>query len=213
MLQLRRFLRGRVPAHVAMAVLGFTLGGSTIVFAASSGAIKIEAFNLADGTTPSQLAKVDASGNVAVSVANAPTVSIAGTPTVKVARQPFQQFVYGATTSGSEECDEVVVPAGMRLKVEAFSAEAEESNNSKPSVYLLVTAATANGGNLVRPIGLDLDFTRGRWVGDVQTTLFTGSGLAGDGITYSIHACVVSAVSGDLTSFRGFVSGYLEPLP
>jgi hypothetical protein len=195
-----------------MAVLGFTLGGSTIVFAASSGAIKIEAFNLADGTNPSQLAKVDASGNVSVSVANAPTVSIAGTPTVKVARQPFQQFVSGFSTGG-ESCAEVVAPAGTRLTVEAFSAEADENNNGKPSVYLRVVAASGGGASYVRPISLDLQLTSIGWTGDVQTTLFTGSSLSGDGKTYSIYACVISSVYGNSSTFRGFVSGYLEPLP
>src|SRR5512132_1497129 len=146
MLQLGRFLRSRVPVHVAMAVIGFMLGGTTVVLAATSGAVKLEAFNLADGTDPTHLAKVDASGNVAVSITNTPSVSLSGTPsvslsgtpTVRVARQPFQQFV-SASFSSNEVCEALTVPAGMRLTIEAASADA--SGSAQPHLYLRTDAS------------------------------------------------------------------------
>src|SRR6266542_1060723 len=98
------------------------LGGTTIVLAATGGAVKLDVFQLADGTNPNQLAKVDAAGNVAVTVANTPVVSISGTPAVRLARQPFQQFVSLFSPGGGDFCEPIVISSGMRLTIESFSA-------------------------------------------------------------------------------------------
>src|SRR6266568_1622860 len=142
MAPLRHVLRIRFQGYLVTAIAAFMLGSATIVLAAVSGAVKIDSFHLADGTNPDQLAKVDASGNVAVSIANTPSVSVAnspsvtlsGTPTVKVARQAFQQFV-SASTTGSESCAAVTIPNGMRLTIESFSADAVGA--TAPRVYVL----------------------------------------------------------------------------
>lgn len=215
MFQLRRFLRGRIAGHVAIAVLAFSLGGSTVVFAANSGALKLQAFNLADGTDPSQLAKVDASGNVAVSVANTPTVSITGTPsvsiagstTVKLNREPFQVFVT-AVSSGAEACEAIVVPAGKQLTIESFSADA--TSITPPSVYLRETAVRGPTTSFVRSLSLKLvSPASNQWAGDVQTLLIFGGGADANGSTITALDACVSTPSG---YFRGFVTGYLEPL-
>lgn len=66
-------LHAHVLRYTVIAVLAFSIGSASIVFAASSGAVQLPTFRLADGTNPDQLAKVDANGSVQVSVANQPT--------------------------------------------------------------------------------------------------------------------------------------------
>lgn len=199
-----------------MAVIGFMLGGTTVVLAATSGAVKIEAFNLADGTDPTHLAKVDASGNVSVSIANTPSVSlsgtpsvsVSGTPTVRVARQPFQQFVNVSFTS-TEACEALTVPAGMRLTIEAASADASAS--TQPNLYLRTDASLGGGTSFVRSVDLEVRASASAgWTGQIQTLLFAGTGLEPESArTYTVHACGYATSAG---YFRMFVTGYLDPL-
>jgi hypothetical protein len=200
-----------------MAVIGFMLGGTTVVLAATSGAVKIEAFNLADGTDPTHLAKVDVSGNVAVSIANTPSVSlsgtpsvsVSGTPTVRVARQPFQQFVNVSFTSGGEACEALTVPAGMRLTIEAATADASAS--AQPNLYLRTDASLGGGTSFVRSVDLEVRaLASAGWTGQTQTLLFAGTGLEPESArTYTVHACGYATSPG---YFRMFVTGHLDPL-
>src|SRR6266571_7407367 len=181
MAPLRHVLRIRFQGYLVTAIAAFMLGSATIVLAAVSGAVKIDSFHLADGTNPDQLAKVDTSGNVAVSVANTPSVSVAnspsvtlsGTPTVKVARQPFQQFVSALHVGAfGEDCATVTIPDGMRLTIESFTADAEGA--TAPQVYLLTVVQNCCGGSLVRNVILDLrPRGSGLWTGEIQTLLFS----------------------------------------
>jgi hypothetical protein len=191
-----------------MAVIGFMLGATTLVLAAGTGAVRVEAFSLADGSNPAQLAKVDASGNVAVSVANTPTVAIAGTPTVRVARQPFQQFVAVFSPGGGDFCEAIVVPSGMRLTIESFSANVLWFE--KPSVYLRTDTTLGGGTTEVRSVALDMhQLYTNTWAGSVQTLLFTGGDLGPDPArTYAVYACTL----GIGVELRGLVTGHLEPL-
>ncbi len=213
---LRRSLRSRLASHVALAVVAFMLGGTTIVLAAGSGAVKLPSFQLADGTNPDQLAKVDASGNVAVSVANTPSVNIANTPavtigetpTVRVARQPFQQFVPVFSPGGGDFCEPIVIPSGMRLTIESFSANAFWFE--KPSVYLRVDTMLGGVTTEVRSVALEMrQLYTNTWAGSVQTLLFTGGDLGPDpSRTYTVYACTL----GIGVELRALVTGYLEPL-
>jgi hypothetical protein len=179
------------------------LGSATIV----SGVVKLDSFHLADGTNDARLAKVDASGNVAVSVNNSPSVSISGTPTVEVSHQPFPQFVLASSDGVGESCDEIDIPAGMRLTIESFSADAQ--GLSKPTVYLMTLASTPTSSHSVRTIVLELrPRESGWWGGDARTLLVSGADVDPNGWSFSCRACVCGP-----GSFRGFVTGYLDPLP
>ncbi len=85
-------LRTRVLRYTAIAVLAFSVGSASVVLAASSGAMQLPVFRLADGTNPEQFAKVDAAGSVQVSVNNQPlTQQVSGT--VSVSNFPATQNV------------------------------------------------------------------------------------------------------------------------
>jgi hypothetical protein len=87
-------LRTPVWRYMVIGVLTFTLGSASAVFAASSGALTVPRFSLADGTNPDQLAKVDADGSVHVTVSNQPsTQQVSGT--VSVNNFPATQNVSG----------------------------------------------------------------------------------------------------------------------
>jgi hypothetical protein len=187
-----RFFRGRVAVHVVIGVVGFMVGATTLVFAASTGAVKLDALRLADGTNPAQLAKVDASGNVAV----------------RAARQPFQQFVLVYSPGGGDFCEAIVVPSGMRLTIESFSANVFWLE--RPSAYLRIDTTQGGTTTQVRSVPLEMrELFTGVWAGSVQTLLFTGGDLGPDPTrTYTIHACTL----GIGVELRGLVTGHLEPL-
>lgn len=125
-MDLRRLARTRVIRYTTIAVLAFTLGSATVVLAASTGAMQLPTFRLADGTNPDQVAKVDAAGNVHVSVNNLPgTQEISGT--VSVGNFPTTQQVSGTVS--------VTAPSGR--------------------VILLGTNITAPTGNGNGPAGVD----------------------------------------------------------
>ena len=91
-------LRPHVWRYALVAVLAFTIGSAGVVFAASTGAVSLPAFRLADGVNPDQVATVDAGGNVHVSVANQPaTQQVTGT--VSVSNFPSTQNVSGAVST------------------------------------------------------------------------------------------------------------------
>jgi hypothetical protein len=86
----RRFVpRSAQARYLTIAALSFTLGSATVVQAAGP---VTAIFRLADGANPEQLAKVDAAGNVQVSVNNHPsTQQISGA--VSVSNLPTTQDV------------------------------------------------------------------------------------------------------------------------
>jgi hypothetical protein len=93
-MQLGDLVRTRVFRYTSIAVLAFTLGSASVVLAAGSGAMQLPVFRIADATNPEHLAKVDATGNLQVSVSNQPaTQQISGT--VNVGNFPATQAVTG----------------------------------------------------------------------------------------------------------------------
>jgi len=191
--QLRLFLRSRVPVHIAVAVIGFMLGATTLVFAATTGAVKLQAFNLADGADPTHLAKVDASGNVAV----------------RVARQPFQQQVSIFSPGGGDFCEPITVPSGMRLTIESASANASWLAGFPPSVYLRIVTTLGGVTTDARSVPLAMrELYTNTYAGSVQTLLFTGGGLDPEPArTYALYVCTL----GIGVEAHAFVTGYLEP--
>src|SRR6266545_2796403 len=73
LMSLRGLLRTSVFRYTSVAVLALTLGSASVVLAASTGAMQLPTFRIADGTDPERLAKVDAAGNLQVSVNNTPS--------------------------------------------------------------------------------------------------------------------------------------------
>jgi hypothetical protein len=121
-MKLRRLAHTRVIRYTTIAVLAFTLGSATVVLAASSGAMQLPAFRLADGTNPEQFAKVDAAGNVHVSVNNLPgTQQISGT--VDVSNFPTTQQVSGTVS--------VTAPSG-RVILLGTNVPAPTGNSNTP---------------------------------------------------------------------------------
>ena len=86
--------------YLLIAILAFTLGGTTVVEAAPT----IALFRLADGTDSSKLAAVDASGNQQVKVNNFPA-----SQAVSVGNFPATQAVSGTVTVGNTTANPAVV--------------------------------------------------------------------------------------------------------
>lgn len=94
---IERIISTRVLRYTATAVLAFMAGSASIVLAAGSGAMQLPTFRLADGVNTEQYAKVDAAGNVQVSVNNMPaTQQVSGT--VNVGNFPSTQQVSGSVS-------------------------------------------------------------------------------------------------------------------
>ncbi len=110
----RRFVpRSAQARYLMIAALSFTLGSATIVQAAGP---VTAIFRLADGTNAEQFAKVDAAGNVQVSVNNQPsTQQINGT--VNVSNLPATQNVN--VTGGS-----LAVSSSLATKSRFFTVAA-----------------------------------------------------------------------------------------
>ena len=120
-MHLSDLLRTRVLRYTAVAVMAFSAGSASIVLAASSGAMQLPVFRLADGTNPDQFAKVDAAGNVQVSVNNQPsTQQISGN--VSVNNFPATQNVTGAVTTTPSVASKAII--------RSFSFDAGESGQS-----------------------------------------------------------------------------------
>jgi len=90
----------RIFRYAGIATLAFMIGSASVVLAAGSGAMQLPSFRIADGTNPDQFAKVDASGNVQVSVNNMPS-SQQVTGTVSVSNFPATQPVSGTVAVSS----------------------------------------------------------------------------------------------------------------
>lgn len=119
----RDLMRTRVARYTAVAVLAFTLGSATVVLAAGTGAMQLPSFRIADGTTPDQFAKVDAAGNVQVSVNNQPTTQqISGT--ISVGNFPATQQVSGTVN--------VAAPSG-RIILLGTNINAPTGNGNGPT--------------------------------------------------------------------------------
>jgi len=190
-------IRGRVAALVLIAA-AFAAGGL------------LAARNVSAVPQPSAVTVVNGTdAPVPTSVVGTPTVNVGGTVAVQQVRQPFQQFV-GAFSNGNEACEQINVPAGKRLVLESFSAEANGTNGAgEPHVYLMVTASAGSGSNFVRSNELDLKPAIDGFAGVMNVLLHTGSPAPGPE-TFTISACVVRGEGATFGSFRGFVSGWLE---
>ena len=190
-------IRGRV-AVLVLVVAAFAAGG--LLAARDVSAVpQPSAVTVVNGTD----------APVPTSVVGTPTVNVGGTVAVQQVRQPFQQFV-GKFSSGGEACDQINVPAGKRLVLESFSAEANGTSGAgEPHVYLMITAAAGGGSNFVRSNELDLKPAIDGFAGVMNVLLHTGSPAPGPE-TYAISACVVRGDGATFGSFRGFVSGWLE---
>lgn len=117
-------LRMRVLRYTAVAVLAFSVGSASVVLAAGSGAVQFPTFRLADGTNAERYAKVDALGNVQVSVNNQPsTQQISGS--VSVSNFPATQPVSGTVS---------VTPTSGRSILLATNINAPASNGNGPAV-------------------------------------------------------------------------------
>lgn len=90
----------RIFRYAGVATLAFMIGSAGVVVAAGSGAVQLPTFRLADGTNPDQFAKVDANGNVQVSVNNQPQQQQV-TGTVSVSNFPATQPVSGTVAVSS----------------------------------------------------------------------------------------------------------------
>jgi hypothetical protein len=185
---------------VALLLLGSTILGATV--------LREPIALAAQGVDATIIGPLDGQGNVKVHEQGTAAVIVRGTPDVRVAREPFQQFVGGNVGSSGEDCDLIEVPAGKRLTIESFSAEVTSSASPPADVYLRVFVDGNPTQSFVRSVQLRLTHAFGPfYAGDVQTLLFDGEANDPAGATYGYAACVGH---GD-GSFRGFVSGYLEP--
>jgi hypothetical protein len=119
-MSLRGVLRASVFRYTGVAVLALSIGSASVVLAAGTGAMQLPTFRIADGTDPDRLAKVDAAGNVQVSVNNMPlTQQISGT--VNVGNFPATQPVSGTVS--------VTAPSGrVILLATDFNAPASNPN-------------------------------------------------------------------------------------
>jgi hypothetical protein len=134
-----------------------------------------------------------------------PTVNVAGPVTMQPARGPYQASV-SLSSTGGESCEAIDVPAGKRVWIENFSADALGS--TEPQVYLRVDAATGGGTQFVRPVVLDLKPVAGSFGGSAQLLLHAGSPPPGPR-SFTINACIFPA-SGTSAQARTFVSGWME---
>jgi hypothetical protein len=126
-MRLRDSLRTPVLRYTAIAVVAFSVGSASVVLAASSGAMQLPVFRLADGTNSEQLAKVDAAGNVQVSVNNQPsTQQISGT--VSVSNFPATQ---GVSVSN--------FPATQNVNVTGGSLDVSSSLATQSRFFVLST--------------------------------------------------------------------------
>jgi hypothetical protein len=142
----RDLLRTRVLRYTAIAVLAFSVGSASVVLAASSGAVQLPTFRIADGTNPEQFAKVDAAGNVQVSVNNFPatqpvsgSVSVTNLPatqlvtgTVNVANLPATQPVSGTVAVSNFPSQQQLVATHVESVV-VFAAAGQTDSVSLPA--------------------------------------------------------------------------------
>jgi hypothetical protein len=121
-MSLRGVLRASVFRYTGVAVLALSLGSASVVLAAGTGAMQLPSFRIADATDPERLAKVDAAGNLQVSVNNTPsTQQVSGT--VSVSNFPATQQVSGTVS--------VTAPSGrVILLATNFNAPASNPNGT-----------------------------------------------------------------------------------
>jgi hypothetical protein len=129
---------------------------------------------------------------------------------VRVVREPFQQFVDLVSSGQPETCEAIVVPAGMRLTIESFSAEVTGASVA-PRAYLRTnTTLTSESGTTVlsdRTVVLPMELGSGRWAGHTATLLHSGPASDSTSASYSYFGCFMGT-----GIFHGLVSGWLEPL-
>jgi hypothetical protein len=166
-MRLHGLLRTRVLRYTAIAVLAFSVGSASVVLAASSGAMQLPVFRLADATNPEQLAKVDAAGSVQVSVNNQPsTQQISGT--VSVSNFPATQNVN--VTGGTVTTKPSVA---TRQVVKSFLIEANTGSHTETFTVINASFIHISSDNGIRvlifgPLGtvlsrLDIDNDHQEW--------------------------------------------------
>ena len=189
------------------ATTGFAMFAAVIAIAVPQTGHGITAMAAADKTNDVRVINTTAEP-VPVSVQGTQTVSLASNQVV-VVRDPFQQFVAASSNNQGEFCVPVVIPAGKQLTIESFSTEAQSS--TKPDVYILAAANVSNGGNNIRSVHVQFQSLGGLdWAGDVKTLLHSGSTHDPDNSVFSYFVCASNSTQGNLTEFRGLVSGWLQ---
>jgi hypothetical protein len=206
----------RKPTNIVPILLGLLaigIAGTGTAVAATG-----QLVNIVDPSTGAG-AKVTSGGNLQVKATdgNGPmtvdgTVNavVNGTVNAAIVREPFQQYVSGSSTS-AETCEPIVVPAGKRLTIESFSAEA--GGSPKPDVYLRMTINFQNGTTFFRRnVHVPLEPTQSvPYAGNVNTLLNTGATSENTNGLFSYDSCIY-VTSGGNVSYSGAVSGWLSPL-
>jgi hypothetical protein len=173
----RDLLRTRVLRYTAIAVMAFTVGSASVVLAASSGAMQLPVFRLADGTNPDQFAKVDAAGNVQVSVNNPPqTQQISGT--VSVSNFPTTQNVN--VTAGTVLTKPSVATRAIRpsLLMEAGESASESFTAINASFIAIHTSddmqvfVFGSIGDILLPNNREMSFTQRVPVNGIRANCF-----------------------------------------
>ena len=132
----RRVVSPRAIPYLVIALLMFFLGGG-----AARATPAIDIFRLADGANASQLAKVDASGNVATNVSNFPTnqsvtVTNASVPVTLPARTLVSDGEFFSVTALVDPNPSLTVPSGVVLTDARISFSVPENIANAASLFV-----------------------------------------------------------------------------
>ncbi len=150
-----RVLRPRVRflQNVLVAIVAFSLGAAAVAQAVTPGGIT-GIVRLADGTVDTQIAAVDASGNVAVKVSNFPAtqqVNINGVVTTQPAAPAHTFSLLGTFVIGNPALDgcEQNLPAGTKWFISSLAGWNSDAATHSASLVLIAPGLSSIPGPII----------------------------------------------------------------
>jgi hypothetical protein len=194
--RLRRVISGK---SVGIAVVAFLLGGTTTAIAAPDLPV-IQLVRLVDRSVASQMAAVDAGGNLAVRVTGTPTIEPVNLAAARYCTDPG--LLACSMTLGIEGTP-FVVPTGKRLVIETVSADIDLPVGEEIVVVNFMPASFGPG-----IVHLIPQYTaRGTWIAMSPMRAYVEGGQ-----TVRMTAYKAAASGGEwFADFRAI--GYLVDLP